>query len=87
MSTPPRPTPALIVHYLEKRDKLDNYRAQEDSLILLFHKLCPENKTLEHVRDGVRSCLLPESKCDTVTSPVRSRALNGDDIVRSNARS
>jgi hypothetical protein len=43
------PCPDLIAEYLSKWKRLENYRLQEDSLALLFHNLCPENKQIEHV--------------------------------------
>jgi len=43
------PCPDLIAEYLSKWQQLENYRLQEDSLGLLFHNLCPENKKIEHV--------------------------------------
>lgn len=43
------PRPELIIEYLNKWDKLENYKLQEASLSLLFRELCPENRTIEHV--------------------------------------
>jgi hypothetical protein len=49
MPKPPRPIPALISHYLEEREKRENYRVQEQALTLLFNRYCPENREVEHV--------------------------------------
>lgn len=49
MAQPPKPTPAVISKYLKKWKTLEKYRLQEASLNLLFQKLCPENKRIDHV--------------------------------------
>jgi len=49
MPTPPKPSQSLLARYLGKWQQLENYRLQEDSLSLLFKKLCPKNKALEHI--------------------------------------
>lgn len=46
---PKRPTSALISGYLHEWGRLENYKLQEASLGLLFHELCPENNTIEHI--------------------------------------
>ena len=46
---PPTPNLDLIESYLQKWDTLENYILQENSLNLLFHKLCPENIKTEHI--------------------------------------
>lgn len=45
----PQPTRELIHRYLEKWETLENYRLQETSLDLLFRKLFPDNRVIEHV--------------------------------------
>lgn len=49
MPEPPEPSSALVFSYLERWEQLENYRLQEGSLSLLFHRLCPENKSIEHI--------------------------------------
>jgi len=49
MPLPSRPTPEVINSHLQTWERLENYRLQEQSLALLFHKLCPQNSILEHV--------------------------------------
>lgn len=49
MPRPPKPTAPVIRKYLKKWKTLEKYRLQEDSLNLLFQKLCPENKRIDHV--------------------------------------
>ena len=44
-----RPNPAMILEYLHRWDKLENYTLQEASLGLLFNELCPKNQRIEHV--------------------------------------
>ena len=45
----PTPSPQLTSEYPQKWGRLENYTLQESSLGLLFHELCPENKTIESV--------------------------------------
>ena len=49
MPEPLEPSQALVSNYLERWEQLENYRLQEGSLGLLFHRLCSENKSLEHI--------------------------------------
>jgi hypothetical protein len=49
MPEPPEPSSAVVFGYLERWEHLENYRLQEGSLSLLFNKLCPENKSIEHI--------------------------------------
>jgi hypothetical protein len=49
MPEPPKPSSAVVFNYLERWELLENYRLQESSLSLLFNKLCPENKSIEHI--------------------------------------
>lgn len=44
-----KPNPNVIAQYLKKWEQLENYTLQEKSLGLLFHKLCPKNKTIEEI--------------------------------------
>ena len=44
-----KPTTQVVRGYLRKWEDLENYKLQESSLNLLFNKLCPENKQVEHV--------------------------------------
>lgn len=43
------PSPNVISEYLQKWENLENYTLQENSLNLLFHQLCPQNNTIEHI--------------------------------------
>ena len=49
MTKPARPTAELIRTRLTQWEGLENYRLQEQSLALLFKKLCPANTELEHI--------------------------------------
>lgn len=49
MQPPTRPTAELIRTRLAQWDTLENYRLQEQSLALLFKKLCPANTEIEHI--------------------------------------
>ena len=44
-----KPDFLTVKNYLKMWDTLENYTLQERSLNLLFNKLCPENKCIEHV--------------------------------------
>lgn len=46
---PETPSSTLVRHYLDRWNTLDNYILQEDALSLLFQKLCPRNKSIEHI--------------------------------------
>lgn len=46
---PLTPSARLVSKYLARWEHLENYRLQEASLSLLFHRLCPKNKKIEHV--------------------------------------
>lgn len=48
-SKPEKPTPQLLLEYLDRWIQLENYTLQEASLGLLFKELCPENKLIEHI--------------------------------------
>ena len=39
----------IIKAYLDKWNMLENYILQEESLNLLFNKLCPDNKSIENI--------------------------------------
>ena len=49
MSTPHRPSVALIREYIQTWNTLDKYTLQEASLALLFHELCPRNDDINHI--------------------------------------
>ena len=46
---PPTPDSRVLARYLQKWRKLENYKLQEQSLALLFQKLCPANRDIESV--------------------------------------
>jgi hypothetical protein len=43
------PNPEAVNSFLQEWHTLENYKLQEQSLSLLFHKFCPGNTTLEYV--------------------------------------
>lgn len=43
------PTHSVLTDYLGRWEKLENYRLQEESLDLLFHRLCPANTSIHDV--------------------------------------
>jgi hypothetical protein len=49
ISIPSLPSSAYVSGYLEKWERLENYRLQERSLALLFKEFCPSNTILEQV--------------------------------------
>ncbi len=49
MKEPATPNEEIICSYLKEWDNLDNYILQENSLNLLFNKLCNSNKSIENI--------------------------------------
>jgi hypothetical protein len=49
MTLPETPNNEIINTYLKRWSTLENYILQEKSLNLLFHELCPDNKTIESI--------------------------------------
>jgi len=43
------PNEKIVNAYLEKWGALENYILQENSLSLLFNKLCPDNTNIENI--------------------------------------
>ena len=49
MPLPATPNLQLVSCYLQQWDRLENYKLQEQSLGLLFQKLCPTNDAIEYI--------------------------------------
>ena len=49
MPLPSSPSPEYLSSYLQRWERLENYRLQEQSLGLLFKEFCPSNIVLEQV--------------------------------------
>lgn len=74
----PKPSPEQVLYYLRRWNELENYRSQELALDKLFHRLCPENQTMEDIL--LKAAALNEFYSTNIFSifPVAKHILNLD---------